>query len=73
MLPGGPLLSFNPAIRFVPGDGIHFPVAVSLWSGKVEKFSCVVWRLDALRGLTILVSFLSFRLAGCGASQAVFP
>src|SRR5215472_7860400 len=26
-----------------------------------------------LRELEILVSFLSFRLAGCGASQAVFP
>ena len=75
MLPGGPLLPLNPAIRLFLRVEIHFPIAVCLWqsSGKVEKFDCDFLRLDALRGLIVLVSFLSFRLAGCGASQAVFP
>lgn len=76
MLPGGPLLPFNPAIRFFPRGKIHFPIAVGLWlsSGKVEKINCNFLRIDALRGLQVLVSFLSFRLAGrCGASHAVFP
>jgi hypothetical protein len=42
MLPGGPLLPFNPAIHFFLGGKIHFPTAVYLWqsSGKVKKFSC---------------------------------
>jgi hypothetical protein len=50
MLPGGPLLPLNPAIRFFLRVGIHFPIAVWLWqsSGKVEKLSCVLLRLDAL-------------------------
>ena len=40
MLPGGPLLPFNPAISFVP-----------TWQDY-----CDFLRLDALRGLGILVS-----------------
>jgi hypothetical protein len=45
-------------VRFVPRDRIHFPIVIQLWqsSGKVKKFDCVFSRLDALRGLTILVS-----------------
>jgi hypothetical protein len=43
-LPAGPLLPFNPAISFVPGGRIHFPIVILLWqsSGKVEKFCCVL-------------------------------
>jgi hypothetical protein len=48
MLPGGPLLPRNPAIRFVPSSKIHFPIAVWLWQshGKAERISFVLWRLD---------------------------
>jgi len=50
-------LSFLP-FRFFPRGKIHFPIAVSLWQshGKAEKFDCDFLWLDALRGLTILVS-----------------
>ena len=39
MLPGGPLLPFNPAIRSFPRVHIHFHIAGCLWrsSGKVKK------------------------------------
>ena len=56
MLPRGPLLPFNRDIRFIPGAEIHFPIVVAS-NDKVKKFSCILYQLDALRGLLILVSF----------------
>jgi hypothetical protein len=51
-----PVALYRPAS--LPRVGIYFPIADWLWqsSGKVEKLSCVVLRLEALRGLVILVS-----------------
>jgi hypothetical protein len=42
MLIGGPLLPFNPVIRFFPRVEIHFPIVISLWqsNGKAEKLDC---------------------------------
>src|SRR5262249_651955 len=31
ILPGGPLLPFNPAIRFSRDSRIHFPIALCVW------------------------------------------
>jgi hypothetical protein len=44
MLPGDPLLPFNPTIRLFPSSRIHFPIAVSPWqsNGKVEKTRCIL-------------------------------
>jgi hypothetical protein len=58
MLPGGPLyLSILP-FPILPRGKLHFPIAVGLLqnNSKVEKFCCVLYWLDALRGLIILVS-----------------
>ena len=58
MLPGGPLLPSILPFRFIPRGKTRFPIVASLWQSSdiVKKFYRDFLRLDALRGLTILVS-----------------
>src|SRR5262245_9462151 len=58
MVPGGPIFPFSPAISFCPRCRDSFSALVLLWqsNGKVKKILCVLQRLDALRGLLIILA-----------------
>ena len=51
MLPGGPLLNFNPAISFHPRwqDSFSRSYFVVAKEGQSKKFGCILWRLRATR------------------------
>jgi len=45
-----------PSLRFQPAFSPLIPRIIRYDGWQVKKFSCIVYRLDALRGLQILVS-----------------